>query len=461
MKEQNLVHRIPNLIIVCLILVGLFAFSLYFQNNTASAAHRMSPHTVSIHPDYRYAGQPHGKTFACQSNTSVPRCYGPTQIRQAYSIQPLLNAGITGKGRTIVIVDAYQAPDIQSDLSFFDQTFGLNDPKLNIIAPDGLTPFDPTNADEVDWSGEISLDVEWSHVVAPDATIDLVLAKSDNDSDLISAIQYAVDNNLGDTISMSFGENDACSDNAAWHKVFAEATSKNITLFASAGDSGAAQLTCDGNSYVLATSSPASDPLVTSVGGTSLLADATTGQYQSESAWNDPYGATGGGYSSVVKKPFYQYGVVPGKGRGVPDVSYNAGVNTGVLTVWSESGTTDAVYIFGGTSAGSPQWAGIIALTDQIAHGRVGFINPLLYTFFGRISPLYRQTFHNVTTGNNTVTETNADGTTVTIQGYSAAKGWDPTTGWGTPIVSTFAPALALTHSVHIHSFDQQISKLK
>ena len=143
--------------------------------------------------------------FSCQSPNAKAICYGPSQIRKAYQIQSLLDNGVTGKGATIVIVDAFQAPDIQKDLKSFDQAFGLNDTDLNIIAPDGLTPFDPQNADQVSWSAEISLDVEWAHAVAPNATIDLVLSKSDEERDLVSALNHAIDEDLGDVISMSFG----------------------------------------------------------------------------------------------------------------------------------------------------------------------------------------------------------------------------------------------------------------
>ena len=122
---------------------------------------------------------------------------------------------------------------------------------------------------------EISLDVVWAHAIAPGANITLVLAKSDADADILSATKYAVDNHLGDVISQSFGENESCMDPsllAQQHQVFADATMKNITIFASSGDEGAAQGTCDGSSLVQAASTPASDPLVTAVGGTELHA---------------------------------------------------------------------------------------------------------------------------------------------------------------------------------------------
>jgi subtilase family serine protease len=117
--------------------------------------------------------------------------------------------------------------------------------------------------------------VEWAHAIAPGANITLVLAKTNDDADILSATQYAVDHNLGNVISQSFGENESCVDSnllAAQRNLFVKATLKHITLIASSGDDGAAQGTCDGSSIVLAASSPASDPLVTAVGGTALHA---------------------------------------------------------------------------------------------------------------------------------------------------------------------------------------------
>ena len=204
-------------------------------------------------------------------------CYDPAQMRHAYNIDTLLNAGYTGAGRTIVIVDSYQSPTLSDDLDAFDANYGLPDRStfFTQIAPDGLTPFDPSDNNMVGWSAEISLDVEWAHAIAPGANVVLDLAKSSDDADILSATQYAVDHNLGDVISQSFGENESCVNSGilnAEHQLFLKATLKHITLVASSGDQGAAQPTCDGSSWVKAASSPASDPLVTAVGGTELHA---------------------------------------------------------------------------------------------------------------------------------------------------------------------------------------------
>jgi subtilase family serine protease len=299
------------------------------------------------------------------------------------------------------------------------------------VAPDGLGPFDSG------WASEITLDVEWAHAIAPGANITLVLAKSNSDVDILSATKYAVDHNLGDVISQSFGENESCMDPALvaqQHQVFADATMKGITLFASSGDDGAAQSNCDGTAYVKAASSPASDPLVTAVGGTELHAtgycltslgcnppaNPPPGTYQGEIAWNESgIGATGGGFSVVYDEPSYQQGTIHGgKQRGVPDVSYSAAVYHGVLVRLFGNW-----YLFGGTSAGSPQWAAILGIADQKAGYNLGFINTALY-HIGQAKSHYSASFFDVTSGNNSEPG---------VQGFNAGTGWDPTTGLGSP----------------------------
>ena len=404
------------------------------------------------------AGPSYG-LFTCQLGL-VPgvACYDPYQVRHAYGIDNLVNAGFDGKGKTIVIVDAFQDPALVSDLSYFNSFYGL--PSLNglgdpfnsslgtftQVAPDGLGPVDEG------WAGEITLDVLWAHAIAPGANIVLDLAKSSDDADILSATQYAVDHNLGDIISQSFGENESCVDSTllkAQHQLFVKATLKHITLFASSGDEGAAQLTCDPDSttYVKAASSPASDPLVTAVGGTELhaadycltsrgcdpIANPAPGTYQGEIAWNEPDPengdiATGGGFSVLYKAPFFQRLLTRGgKQRGVPDVAYSAAVYHGVLVRFYGDW-----YLFGGTSAGSPQWAAIAAIADQKAGRRLGFINAALY-LYSLFPKGYSTLFHDVTSGNNSVVEYDINKNPEAVQGFSAGTGWDATTGLGSP----------------------------
>jgi subtilase family serine protease len=400
--------------------------------SAAIVSHLVTP-DVANGVRYHFAGNSsYGQVlFQCQTGARLgppapPFCYGPDQIRAAYGIKPVLDSGITGAGRTIVIIDAFQSPTIRQDLALFDHIWHYRNPTLNIIAPHGVTPFNSADPVQVMWAAEISLDVQWSHAVAPGATIDLILAKSGSDADILSVTKYAVDHNLGDVISQSFGEAEACAAPALLaqeHAVFESATSKGITLFASSGDLGSAQPTCDNKSLVLSASTPASDPNVTAVGGTRLLANATSGRYGSETVWNDDLGASGGGFSNLYQRPGYQAPFQSNaKQRGVPDVAYAGDVRGGFIAAFGVPFGVGGLFVFGGTSAGSPQWAGIIALADQKGGHRLGAINRSLYQIARGGS--YSRAFHDVTAGNNAF---------FGLPGYSARPGWDAATGLGSP----------------------------
>jgi subtilase family serine protease len=272
-------------------------------------------------------------------------------------------------------------------------------------------------------------------VVAPGAGIRLVLARSDADADVLGALRYAVDGRLGDVVSMSYGEAETCLAaeqlDAVQHRLFSQATAKRMTLVASSGNTGAGQPTCDGTAGILAVQTPASDPLVTAVGGTNLTADLVTGEYQQERAWADGYGLSGGGLSSLYEVPAYQ-GSLRLAARGIPDVAYNAGIVGGVLGYWS-SGGEPGFYVFGGTSSGAPQWAGIAALTGQQAGGSLGEMNPSLYRVGG--SPDEGSAFNDIVRGDNRLP---------VIGGYQTRRGWDLVTGWGTPRADRLVPLLAV-----------------
>jgi subtilase family serine protease len=378
-------------------------------------------------------------------------CYGPDAIRKAYGIDKLINNGLTGKGRTIVILDAFGSPTVADDLKTFDATFGLPDPAFSVVTMPGTPPFDPTNDEMVGWSGEIALDTQWAHAVAPAAKIILVVAKSSSDEDLLAGLNYALDHHLGDVVSMSFGESEAALGNpegldvvAGWQAAFEKARKMRVTLFASAGDSGSTNpLDAEGDVLPFKNISwPASSTLVTSVGGTNLFFGSATaadpnGKYQGEQVWNDGFGATGGGMSSLIDEPFYQLAAVGSsinktlhKHRGIPDVAYNAGVAGGVIAVWGVGG--GCCFIFGGTSAGAPQWSGIIADLNQARGRPMGYINERLY-LLGALGAL-RGLFHDVILGDNAFGG---------VDGYAAKPGYDLSTGWGTPNFGILGSSLA------------------
>jgi subtilase family serine protease len=360
---------------------------------------------------------------------------------------------VTGEGQTIVIVGASSSPTLQSDIHLYDLLYGLKDPKLNVIAPFGMPPFNDSYV-------ETALDIQTAHSLAPDATIDLVLTGDvTNDQtaqsffyDLLKPVKYAIDHDLGSAISISYGAGESCFDSTylqAEHEIFRSARAKNISILVSAGDSGAAIFSCtDPNNTTdfflgKGTSIPASDSLVTSVGGTTLDASVDNGQYQGETTWNEDdkgAGATGGGLSSVFPRPGYQSDITGiGNQRALPDVSWDADPLTGVPIVVSFGGATHIVPI-GGTSVGAPAWAGLVALFNQSAGKRLGFLNPGIYRILQ--SESYSKTFHDITTGNNSVTGFDITGNPVPIAGYDAGPGWDAVTGVGTPEVSDLASLL-------------------
>ncbi len=394
--------------------------------------------------------------LACLTNTQKPLCYSPQQIRQAYSIQPLLNQGITGKNHAITIIDAFQDPKIRSELHMFDQIFGLNDPTLNIIAPFGLTPFDPADPDQTAFAGEIALDVEWAHAIAPDAPINLVLANVSNKTiqgelnAMSQVTRFVVQNNIGSVISQSFGISESCAGKdfiQQEHQTFQQARAQHQTVFASAGDMGAATVQCDanGNTQTIArgTNVPSSDPLVSSVGGTTLQLSAA-GDYIGETTWNESQqgrGATGGGVSSVFPLPAFQQNSVRSNHRVVNDISFDADPLTGVPVVSSEIMPGNTVLLpVGGTSVGSPVAAGLTALFDQAAGKRLGFLNSAFYRISH--SNAYTQAFHDVQGGNNTFVFQDANNNIVTIPGFRTGQNWDAPTGLGTPIAANLARLL-------------------
>jgi subtilase family serine protease len=364
-------------------------------------------------------------------------CFGADTIRAAYGIQPVLNQGITGAGRTIVVIDAFQNPTIQKDLAAFDSFWNIPaPPNFTIVFPYGIPSFNPASPLQIGWSQEISIDVEWAHAIAPGASIVLVEASSEKDVDLVAATKYAIDHNLGDVITQSFGEAEMCAAPAVLakqHAAFRKASERGITVFASSGDRGAARQSCDGTSLVKSASTPASDPEVTGVGGTHLVANGS-GIYQSESAWNSAAGASGGGFSKLYRRPIYQAGLQrTNRTRGVPDVAYNADGSSGFIAVWSPllPPARIGIGVVHGTSAGTPQWAGIAALADQASGHRLGSMNKRLYQIAR--SDAYARAFHDIVIGNNSFGG---------VTGFAAGPGWDPVTGLGTPNVANLITQL-------------------
>jgi subtilase family serine protease len=436
---------------------------------TGSAAPQAA---VIIHPDVHYLGsssQQPPTTADCQASFQVA-CYEPAQIQQAYNLPGLYNKGVTGKGATIVIVDSFGSPTIANDLAVFDQQFGLPaPPSFKIIRPVGAVPrYDPSNSQMFSWAGETSLDVEYAHAVAPGASILLVetpVAETEGVTgfpQIVKAEEYVINHHLGDVISQSFGATEQTFPSKAaleaLRGAYIAADQQHITVLSASGDDGATDLGLNEQTFYTdrVTSWPASDPLVTGVGGTQLHLDSSGNQTSPDTVWNDTFNtsaqnfilgssgpsplAGGGGKSIFFSRPAYQntVGNVVGGSRGVPDISMSAACNGAVDVYQSFGGEAAGWYPTCGTSEATPLFAGIVALADQMAGHPLGLINPALYTIAARHLP----GLVDVTSGNNTVSFTQG-GQSHTVHGFTATPGYDLASGLGTVNAAEFVPELA------------------
>ncbi len=392
-------------------------------------------------------------TTDCQTLFGIS-CYTPLQYRTAYDVSPLYRYGVTGAGQTIVIVDSYGSPTVGRDLRTFDAEFGLPNPELQIIPFGAVPPFDPTNSDEVGWATESTLDVEYAHAMAPGAKIVLAeTAVSETEGvtgfpEMMAAEKYLIDQGVGDVISQSFGATENTFPGFArghyssllkLRYAFADAAAHRVTVLGASGDFGATDYRTDGTLYPHRVDSwPSSDPLVTSVGGSQLYLDDNGDRVAPDSVWNDAYGAGGGGRSGVFSRPPFQLGVesTVRAHRGTPDISMSGAVSGAAWVYWSFAGAGAPGWeLVGGTSEATPMFAGIVALADQVAHHRLGNINPHLYAL-GLLRKHLRQPtgIQDITHGDNSFNG---------VTGFIASPGYDLASGWGTIDAAEFVPALA------------------
>lgn len=393
----------------------------------------------------------------CEKQFGVP-CYSPHDMQTAYGLKRLIAAGMVGTGQTIIVVDSYGSPTIARDLAAFDAGYRIpNPPSFQVLAPLGTVPWDPKlYPDEPGWAAETTLDVEWAHAMAPGAAIVLLTSPVDETEgvqglpEFLKLEEYALAHHLGGIISQSWAATEnTLFENAAgpqgpkliadYQAFYARAASEQVTVLGAAGDDGTSNFQTNGvDFYQFPTVNfPASSPLVTAVGGTDLTL-VQSGKYQSEKVWSDKKCcAGGGGLSQIFKEPQYQKSAVPQSvldgARGLPDVSYNAAVGDEFILVYAGfPGTKPGWYGIGGTSEGSPQWAGIVADLDQYEGRPLGFLNPMLYSV-GSIG-LFGHIGRDIAKGDNALIGVKG----ATAPGYRAAAGWDPASGWGTPNLAAF-----------------------
>jgi hypothetical protein len=347
--------------------------------------------------------------------------YTPAQIRHAYGFDQVTfsPAAIPGDGRgqAIAIVTAYDDPSIYADLQTFDAKYGVPDPvTFSKLTPQGLPAVNKA------WAQEMALDVEWAHAIAPAAGIILVEAKTSDLGALLGAVDYAKNLNV-QVISMSWGTAEFPTEvSSGYDGHFLGAP--HTTFLAASGDTGAPPTW------------PAISPNVVAVGGTTLNA-GIDGTWLSETGWGAGayswlYGGSGGGISKYEAKPDYQSGVTQSRTmRTNPDVAYNANPTRGFSVYDSQNrGWTT----LGGTSAGAPQWAALVAIADQ---GRAMFnLGPLgTHDTLTAIYSVSAGDFHDIVGGSN---------------GYLATAGYDLVTGRGSPKADLLVPDLVNAASLYV-----------
>ncbi len=354
---------------------------------------------------------------------SNPTAFTPALIRQAYNFDFRFATAdgrvvaADGAGQTIAVVDPYRNAFIQADLQAFDQTFGLPDPQLveigqHLASPTQLPAAPP--ADDPGWNNEIALDVEWAHAIAPGATILVVEADSPSLSDMFQAVDTAKRYSAAGVppvtvVSMSFGT----------PSEYPEEASDDPLYTTPAGHPGITFVAATGDDYGYG-GYAAYSPNVLAVGGSRLTADSS-GNWSAERPWRSVVGGqvegSAGGFSEFEPEPSWQLGVQQTGARGIPDVAYDGDPATGFYVYDVASDAQNPWAIVGGTSAGTPQWAGLIALANEgrALSGRSSFDGPSQTLPF--IYGLPDQDFH-------------------VLARAGEAPGWNIDTGRGTPIAS-------------------------
>ncbi|MEP7090852.1 MAG: S53 family peptidase [Nocardioidaceae bacterium] len=356
-------------------------------------------------------------TYQADFKTKLPKFQGKTLpyaicgytgplFRAAY--QGANPKGLTGKGVTVAIIDAYAAPTIAKDSNRYASTNGdgsYTPGQLTQVKPPAFAHggTGPNGCGASGWYGEETLDVEAVHAMAPDSKIRYYGAKSCYDADILDTQAKVVDQDKASIVTNSYGEPEGAENAAnvaAEQQIFLQGAMQGISWMFSSGDSGDELA----NTGIRQADGSANDPYVTAVGGTADAIDAS-GTFSFQTGWGTNkyslsadqkswspvgylYGA-GGGNSALFNKPAYQDGVVPnsyGPGRSVPDIAMDADPTTGMLVGETQTftdGTRYGEYRIGGTSLASPLMAGMTALRSQNAGKRLGFLNPTIYAAAG------------------------------------------------------------------------------
>jgi subtilase family serine protease len=377
---------------------------------------------------------------------------GPADIFD-YNVGALWRQGIDGAGTTIAVMEGWHYLDINRQVAQFDKVFGLPNPQIQTIYPAGpLPPVCPRGMLRLQsygscnaWKNELTLDVIAAHLIAPYAKIIISATPADTEitadpaenvamPEIMKGVEFISSHHLADVMSISDGTGETTypagpAQITSQSAAELTAAANGVPVLVATGDCGVVQnlavanAQCSNTSPTPDTAAWDDSPWVTAVGGSVPNLDPTTGQRLGpDPVWHVRGTlAEGAGYSSVFARPSYQHVVASishSPMRSVPDI-----------TLDSQDGTSES----------APLLAGVLALATQLSKGDVGPINPALYQVLGPRGAQAGLT--DVVRGSNSVTT--PDGKTVIVRGFSAAKGFDVASGWGSINAARFVPSLA------------------
>jgi subtilase family serine protease len=367
-----------------------------------------------------------------------------------YNVGSLWLKGIDGAGTTVAVIEGWDFPGIAGQVAKFDKALGLPNPQIQTIFPSGPLPkkcppgmvklgsYGSCSA----WQGELTLDVIAAHLMAPYAKIVISATPADSQEpddaasnvappEMMHALEYISAHHVANVISISDGTGESTYSSGPVEITSQDAgeltaAAAGIPVLVATGDCGVVQNLAIANNQC-GTTSPTPDtaawddsPWVTAIGGSVPNLNSKGQKVGPDPVWHvGGIFSEGAGYSSVFKRPSYQNGVAnitDSPMRSVPDITMDAS---------------------DGTSQAAPLFNGLLALATQINHGNIGPINPVLYEVLGPQGA--KAGIADVVKGNNSVIVNGK----VTVPGFTAGKGFDVATGWGTINAANFVPALA------------------